>query len=65
MTTPQSEVIFEQVRIGSLVRVTAIDAATGTEVVTQGPASARPHELQRLALAKLAYVLKKKSGNAT
>ncbi len=53
------EVLFEMARVGSLMRVTAVDTETGTEVVIQGPASLTSVELQRVALAKLRYVLKK------
>jgi len=53
------EVIFEYTRIGSIVRVTAVDATTGTEVVIQGPAASSQHELQRIALNKLKYVMEK------
>ena len=61
MNKPQGDVIFEQTRVGSIVRMTAIDATSGTEVIIQGPASASQHDLQRIALAKLNYVMKKQS----
>lgn len=48
-------------RIGSIMRVTAIDASTGTESVIQGPATASQSELQRIALNKLIYVMKKET----
>jgi hypothetical protein len=54
------EIFFEMKRIGSVMRVTAIDAATGREVVIQGPANTSQRELQRLAIAKLEYVMKNK-----
>jgi len=47
------DVYFEFTVIGTVVRVTAIDSATGTEVVVMGPASASQADLQQLALAKL------------
>ena len=47
------EVFFEFTTIGTAVKVTAIDAATGTEVSIIGPASAAQADLERLALAKL------------
>jgi Domain of unknown function (DUF6898) len=47
------EVYFEFIQIGSSVKVTAIDAASGAEVTAVGPATATPAELQQLALAKL------------
>lgn len=48
-----NEVYFEFTPVGPQVRVAAIDAATGIEVVVMGPASAAPTDLERLALAKL------------
>jgi uncharacterized protein DUF6898 len=47
------DVYFEFTVVGAAVRVSAIDSATGTEVVTMGPASASQADLQQLALAKL------------
>ena len=47
------EVYFEFVAIGRQVKVSAIDAATGTEVSVMGPATASQVDLQRLALKKL------------
>jgi hypothetical protein len=53
------EVIFEFSIIGSMMRVTAIDVATGVEVVSAGAASAPREHLRLLALKKLNYVLGK------
>jgi hypothetical protein len=55
MTSPEGprEVYFEFISIGSVVKVVAIDAATGTEVSVMGPASAAQSDLERLALGKL------------
>ncbi len=50
---------FQQ--LGSLVRVTAIDPASGREAVIQGPASAGEAALGRLAVQKLEYLLRKTS----
>ena len=47
------EVYFELTTIGRSVKVTAIDAATGTEVSVIAPAGASQADLQRLALQKL------------
>ena len=47
------EVYFEFIAIGAVVKVSAIDAATGTEVSVMGPASAQQADLEKLALAKL------------
>ena len=47
------EVYFEFVAIGNVVKVTAIDSQTGTEVSAMGPASSSQADLQQLALQKL------------
>lgn len=52
-TSPQGEIFFEFTRIGAVVKVAAIDAASGTEVSIMGPANAPRQDLERLALAKL------------
>lgn len=49
----ESEVILEMRPVGGVVRVAAIDVATGTEVVIMGPASASPQSLEQVAVAKL------------
>lgn len=54
MTTgDRREVFFEFTAIGAIVKVVAIDAATGTEVSVMGPAGAAQADLERLAVAKL------------
>lgn len=47
------EVLFEFTAVGSVMKVAAIDAATGIEVTVMGPAHASRADLQKLALAKL------------
>ncbi len=47
------EVYFEFVTIGNVVKVTAIDSLTATEVSIMGPVSASQRDLERLALQKL------------
>jgi len=54
------EVLFEYTQVGNSVRVTAIDAATGMEVTIQVPLSLSNADMQRAALRKLDYVLKKR-----
>lgn len=49
----QGEVIVEMRPVGGVVRVAAIDVATGTEVVVMGPASASKQTLEQVAIAKL------------
>ena len=57
---PQGEILIEYKRIGNIMRVSAVDAETGTEVTFQAPANAHPSDLQRLAVNKLKYVMQKK-----
>lgn len=47
------EVIVEMRPVGGVVRVAAIDVATGAEVVIMGPATASPQSLEQLVIAKL------------
>lgn len=47
------EIYLEFQAVGQQVRVTAIDAATGTEVVVFGPKSASQAELKLVAVRKL------------
>ena len=57
------EILMETRRIGVFLRVTAIDADSGTEVVFQAPSYSSKVALQRLAATKLRYVMEKaKSG---
>jgi hypothetical protein len=56
--TPAGGVYFEFTPIGTSVKVTAIDAASGTEVSVIGPARALQADLQQLALQKLRLRLK-------
>ena len=49
----EREVLFEFSRMGGYVRVAAIDAETGVEVVVMAPAAASRADLERLALQKL------------
>jgi hypothetical protein len=56
------EVYFEFTAIGGVVRVAAVDAATGIETVVMGPASAAVADLKQLALGKLKARLAKEAG---
>lgn len=56
---PSDEIIIEIQRIGAILRVAAVDVATGTEVIFQAPASASRLAIDRLAADKLRYVMKK------
>ena len=57
------EVLFEIVTLGDYAKITAIDPVTGTEVSLSGPANADPAALKAVAMRKLDYVLKRKSGD--
>jgi hypothetical protein len=50
--------------IGSSQKVTAVDEATGTEVSFITPASTARADIERLARAKLEYVMRKQNGDA-
>lgn len=51
--TESREVLFEFTAVGAVMKVSAIDAATGVEVMVMGPVHASRTDLQKLALAKL------------
>ncbi len=55
------EIIVEFFPVGSLVKVTAMDVATLTEISIQGPKTASEETLKLNALKRLEYVLKKKA----
>lgn len=54
------EIIIEFFNVGQIVKVSAMDTKTLTEISIQGPASAGESTLKRNALKRLEYVLKKK-----
>lgn len=54
------EIIIEFRPVGAVVRVSAMDTRTLTEISIQGPASAGEEILKRNAVKRLEYVLKKK-----
>lgn len=47
------EVIIEMRPVGAVVRVAAVDVATGTEVIVFGPSNASQRALEELAVNKL------------
>lgn len=49
----ESEVYFEFVQVGQQMRVAAIHADTGIEVVVITPVTANKYQMQQVALAKL------------
>lgn len=54
------DIIIEFRPVGQVVRVSAIDVDTLTEITVQGPASAGEEILKRNAIKRLEYVLRKK-----
>lgn len=54
------EILFEYIKQGIFVKVTAIDAVSGTEAVIVVPAGLSEKQMQKQAVRKLSYILKKK-----
>ena len=52
--------MFEYVRHGTSMKVTAVEPETGIEAVVIVPADMRESQMQGRALQKLLYVLKKR-----
>ncbi|MBI1272861.1 MAG: hypothetical protein GC131_02100 [Alphaproteobacteria bacterium] len=59
MNQKSFEILIEFKKVGRIMKVSAIDPATGTEVCIQGPASASKKLLQETAIKKLIYVMNK------
>jgi len=60
MSGQGNEVIIEFHRIGTSVKVSAMDTASLTEVSMVGPSSASEARLKQAVLKKLEYVMAKK-----
>jgi len=58
----QGEAIVEFRRVGTALKVVAVDPVTGTEVSMMGDPRLSQLELSRIAVQKLRYVLAKKQG---
>ena len=58
------EVYIEFKQVGQAMKVTAVDAATGLEVVIMRPVSAAQSHLQKVAVDKLKMQLKKAEAEA-
>lgn len=58
-----SEVLFEFVKQGNVVKVTAIEANTAIEAVVVLPANLSESEMKTRAMQKLIYVLQKEEKN--
>ncbi len=54
------EVLIEFFPLGNIVKVSAMDTQTLTEISIQGPANTPQETLKRNAVKRLEYVLKKK-----
>ena len=52
-TSSGAEVFFEFTQLGGQMRVAAIDAKTGIEVIVIAPVTATQVQMQNIALAKL------------
>ena len=65
MTKPPSlgEILFEFRQIGNVVKVSAIDPVSNTEVSIVGSPAAGEHVLKMAAVRKLQYVLARRSGD--
>lgn len=55
-----SEILFEFVRLGNSVKVTAIEPETKIEAAVVVPATLSQEQMKMQALNRLKYVLKKK-----
>lgn len=62
MSGQGGEVYFEFTQVGQMMRVAAIDADTGIEVVVIAPVAATRLQMQNLALAKLRRRLEQGKG---
>lgn len=58
-------VIFEMISSGNATKVSAIDGASGFEVCIVGSSKESKAELQRVALAKLDFVMSKQNKTAS
>ncbi len=58
----EREIIFEFLRVGAAVKVTAVDVATGIEASIVGDPGAGEAALKQIARQKLDYVRSKQSG---
>lgn len=64
MTTSEepSSVLFEYRAVGQMMRVSAMDESTLTEIVISCPKGLSEGQMQNLALRRLRYVMHKNSG---
>ena len=57
-------ILLEIMRVGNVQKIIAVDEASGTEVSFMAPVSASRQEIERLARAKVAYVIRKKTADS-
>lgn len=57
-------IILEITRIGNFQKVTAVDEISGKEVSFMAPLNAMRSDIEKLARAKLLYVLNRKSAES-
>jgi hypothetical protein len=57
-------ILLEIMRVGNFQKIIAVDEASGTEVSFMAPVSASRLEIERLARAKVAYVIRKKTADS-
>lgn len=60
-----ANVLFEFRKVGRMVRVSALDPASNTEVTIIAPQGQGQEPLKRVALRKLLYVLSRKTGRSS
>jgi len=56
------EVIFEFIKRGQYVKVSAVDVTTGVEAVLNVPSQLSQEEMEKFALKRLKMMLKKMEG---
>jgi len=56
---PTGEILIEIQRVGSILRICAVDPIDGTEVVFQAPTAASKEDIRKLAINKLNYIQNK------
>ena len=59
MNSGKADILIEFIVQGSVVKVTAIDSASGIEASIVGPANAPREALSQAAVRKLKYVMEK------
>jgi hypothetical protein len=56
-----SEILFEFVPCGNVIKVTAVEPETKLEAVVVAPITLDTEQMKQLAMQKLAYLLKKQT----